>query len=92
MKIVLCTAPVEAAEMLASTLVEERVAACVNVIPGAVSVYRWEGRVTRAAECLLIAKTSDAAVPRLMARLAQIHPYSVPEIPYSVWIAAPAPR
>jgi periplasmic divalent cation tolerance protein len=79
-KVVLCTAPAEAAESLASTLVEERLAACVNVLPGVVSVYRWRGAVVRSRESLLVAKTSDEAAPRLARRLAEIHPYDVPEI------------
>lgn len=96
MKVVFCTAPAEAAEKLASTLVEERLAACVNVHPKVVSVYRWEGRVDRADESLLVVKTSDAALETLMARIAEIHPYSVPEIvamdaarvnrPYLDWV------
>jgi periplasmic divalent cation tolerance protein len=80
MKIVLCTAPVETAERLASTLVEERVAACVNVLPGVASIYRWQGKIERAEESLLVAKTGDAALARLMSRIAELHPYSTPEI------------
>ena len=80
MKIVLCTAPVEAAERLASTLVEERLAACVNVLPGVASIYRWQGKIERADETLLVAKTGDAALPRLMSRIAELHPYATPEI------------
>jgi periplasmic divalent cation tolerance protein len=79
-KIVLCTAPVEAAERLASTLVEERLAACVNVLPGVASIYRWHGKVEREDESLLVAKTGDAALDRLMARIAELHPYATPEI------------
>jgi periplasmic divalent cation tolerance protein len=79
-KLVFCTAPVEAAEKLASTLVEERLAACVNVVGGVVSVYRWKGAVERAGESLLVAKTSDASLSRLVARITAIHPYSTPEI------------
>jgi periplasmic divalent cation tolerance protein len=98
MKVVLCTAPVEAAHSLASTLVAERVAACVSVIGGVASVYRWEGEIERAGESLLVAKTSDATVRALAARIAQIHPYSVPEIvvvdvahvnaEYAAWVDA----
>ena len=98
MKVVLCSAPVEAAHSLASTLVAERVAACVSVIGGVSSVYRWEGEVERAGESLLVMKTSDAAAPALTARIAQIHPYSVPEIvvvdvahvnsSYAAWVDA----
>jgi periplasmic divalent cation tolerance protein len=79
-KLVLCTAPAESAERLASTLVEERLAACVNVLPGMSSVYRWQGKVERADESLLVAKTGDAALEKLMSRIAEIHPYSTPEI------------
>ena len=98
MKIVLGTAPVEAAEKLSSTLVAERLAACVNVLPRVVSVYRWEGKVERAEEALLVAKTSEKTLKRLMARIAEIHPYETPEIvaldvavandPYLRWVAA----
>lgn len=98
MKVVLCAAPVEAAHSLASTLVAERVAACVSVIGGVASVYRWQGEIERAGESLLVAKTSDAAVDALAARIAQIHPYSVPEIvvvdvahanvAYAAWVDA----
>jgi periplasmic divalent cation tolerance protein len=80
MKVVLCTAPVEAAERLASTLVEERLAACVNVLPGVLSIYRWQGKVERADESLLVAKTGDAALAKLMSRIAELHPYATPEI------------
>lgn len=80
MKVVLTTVPLEAAETLASTLVEERLAACVNVHPGVTSVYRWQGRIERQREAMLVVKTSDAALDKLVARLSEIHPYSVPEI------------
>lgn len=80
MKVVLCTAPVESAETLASTLVAERLAACVNVHRDVSSVYRWEGKVETQREAMLVVKTSDAALDRLVARIAAIHPYSVPEI------------
>ena len=69
MKIVLTTIPAQAAENLASALVTERVAACVNIVPAVTSVYRWNGVIERAAESLLIVKTSDAAAPRLMERI-----------------------
>jgi periplasmic divalent cation tolerance protein len=80
MKVVLCSAPVEAAEKLASALVEERLAACVSVQRDVTSVYRWQGRVERQAEVLLVVKTSDAALERLVGRIAALHPYEVPEI------------
>jgi len=79
-KVVLCSVPVESAETLASTLVEECLAACVNVHRDVTSVYRWEGRVERQREAMLVVKTSDAALGKLVARIAAVHPYSVPEI------------
>ena len=80
MRIVLTTLPAQAAENLASTLVTERAAACVNIVPAITSVYRWNGVLEKAAESLLIVKTSDAAAPRLMDRIAALHPYETPEI------------
>jgi periplasmic divalent cation tolerance protein len=79
-KVVLCTAPLEAAELLASKLVGERLAACVNVVRGVASIYRWQGALERSEEALLVMKTSDSALGALVARIARIHPYSVPEI------------
>jgi periplasmic divalent cation tolerance protein len=78
--IVLSTAPGEAAAGIARALVEERLAACVNVVPGVHSIYRWEGRIEEAGECLLVIKTSRARWGDLEARLRDLHPYAVPEI------------
>ena len=80
MKVVLVTAPAEAAEMLAETLVAERLAACVGRVGGVRSVYRWKGAVERSDEVQLVVKTADAALPRLVARIRALHPYEVPEI------------
>ena len=98
MHVVLSTIAAEAAETLASKLVEERVAACVNILPGITSVYHWQGEVHRDSESLLIIKTSSAALSRLMQRVAELHPYDVPEIvaldtssvdpSYAAWITA----
>ena len=78
---VLVTAPDrQLAESMASTLVEERLAACVNVIPGLVSVYRWEGEVQRDEEALMIVKTTEPRVAQLRERIVQLHPYEVPEV------------
>ena len=80
MRIVLSTiAPASAAD-LAAQLVERRLAACVNVIPGVTSIYRWEGAVQRDDESLLVIKTSDETLSRLMQELPALHPYDVPEI------------
>jgi periplasmic divalent cation tolerance protein len=80
-RVVLMTAPRgRKAGLLARGLVAERLAACVNVIPGVVSHYRWQGRLCRDAECLLIAKTSAAKLPALERWVASHHPYAVPEV------------
>src|SRR5215203_6076909 len=78
--IVLTTLPVEGdVEKLASQLVEERLAACVNVLPAMRSVYRWKHAVERADERQLVIKTTRARVPALESRLRTLHPYDVPE-------------
>jgi periplasmic divalent cation tolerance protein len=70
----------EAAERLAALLVEERLAACAQVIGPVTSVYRWEGRVERATEWLCLLKTTAGRLPALVARIRAEHPYQVPEI------------
>ena len=78
---VLTTAPdAEVAATLARALVEERLAACVNVVPGARSYYRWEGAIQEDAELLLIIKTGVARVEALAARIKDLHPYELPEV------------
>jgi len=80
-RVVLITAPRgKRAEVLAKGLVAERLAACVNVVPGVVSHYRWQGRLHRDAECLLIAKTTGARLPALERWVRTHHPYTVPEV------------
>ena len=80
-RVVLITAPdAAAAENLARALVEERLAACVNVLPGVRSFYRWEGSVQDDAELLLVAKTRAERVGALAARVNELHPYDLPEI------------
>lgn len=78
-RVVLVTAPPRRARSLARSLVERRVAACVNLVPGVRSVYRWKGRVEEARETLLVAKTSAARLPALLAAVEELHPYEVPE-------------
>lgn len=70
----------EEAEKIARTLVEERLAACVNVLAGGRSTYRWKGAVESAAEWLLLIKSSRDCFDRLRARLEQVHSYEVPEV------------
>lgn len=81
MRVVLITAPRgRAAEALARGLVSARLAACVNVIPGVISHYRWQGKLQRDAEALLVAKTSASKLPALKRWIAANHPYEVPEV------------
>jgi periplasmic divalent cation tolerance protein len=68
------------AEALAHALVEARLAACVQVLPGVVSVYRWEGAIERATEVLLVAKTWDDRLEAVTVALRSRHPYELPEI------------
>ena len=70
----------DTAQRLARILVEERLAACVSLLPGGVSTYRWQGRVEQATEVQLLAKTPADRRDALMARLAELHPYELPEI------------
>lgn len=79
--VVLTTAGSRAeAERLASALVGERLAACVNLIAPLTSIYRWRRTVERAREVLLVIKTRRALVPRVEARVQALHSYEVPEI------------
>jgi periplasmic divalent cation tolerance protein len=79
--VVLLTAPdPETAERIAQALVEERLAACVNVLPGVRSIYRWQGAVEQASEVLLIAKTQADRSDALAARVRALHPYELPEV------------
>ena len=78
--VVLITAPDERTlAAMAETLVSERLAACVNVIPAARSVYRWEGGVQDQPEAIGIIKTARHAIPDLRRRVKELHPYDVPE-------------
>ncbi|NCA69035.1 MAG: divalent-cation tolerance protein CutA [Sphingobacteriia bacterium] len=80
-RLILSTCPDEStARRIAVTLVEERLAACVNLLPGITSVYRWEGRIHQDAEVLLVLKTPLERVLMLTERLRDLHPYDVPEI------------
>ena len=79
-RVVLCTAPPDEARAIARALVERRLAACVNVLPGVASIYQWEGTVCEDDELLLIIKTSEERLPALTDQLLELHPYDVPEI------------
>ena len=80
-RVVLITAPRgRKAEAVAKGLVSARLAACVNIVPGVVSHYRWKGKIQRDAECLLVAKTTVAKRPALMLWVATNHPNETPEV------------
>lgn len=91
---------VEAAARVARHLVEERLAACTNLLTGMTSCYRWEGKIAEDSEAVLIAKTREARVAALKAAVIARHPYKLPCIlvlpvtadlshaPYLDWIAA----
>jgi periplasmic divalent cation tolerance protein len=79
--VTLCTVPDrKTGETIAAALVEERLAACVNLVPGLSSTYRWKGKVEQAAECLLIIKTGVSRFDVLKRRIQELHPNELPEI------------
>jgi len=93
----LCTCPdAETADRIARTLVEERLAACVNRLPGVVSTYRWNDAIAVDEEVLLVIKTRRDRYAELQARVVALHPYELPEViaieigdgyaPYLAWI------
>jgi len=80
-QIVLCTVPDEdTAENIATTLVNEKLAACVNIVPGITSVYRWKGGIERDRELLLLIKSGQGVYPDLEDRIRALHPYELPEV------------
>ncbi len=79
--VVLCTFPDEVkARQIGALLVERQVAACVNVVPGLRSIYRWQGTVHDDPEVLAVIKTTRAGYPRLEKLLLEAHPYDTPEV------------
>ncbi len=68
------------AKAISEALISERLAACANVIPNVGSVYLWKGKVERCREVMLLLKTSDNKLDKLMARLKKLHSYEVPEL------------
>lgn len=87
----------ECAQLIARTLVEARLAACVNLLPAVQSIYRWQGHIEEATEITLLIKTTSQQVDSLQTAIVKLHPYDVPEIiatpivagyaPYLQWIA-----
>ncbi|PYT04614.1 MAG: divalent-cation tolerance protein CutA [Acidobacteria bacterium] len=70
----------EEAASIAEALVSERLAACVNILGPVESVYRWEGKITRDREALMIIKTTDQRYPDLELRVKALHSYTTPEV------------
>jgi periplasmic divalent cation tolerance protein len=96
--IVFVTVPdVDAGARLGRALVEERLAACTNIVPGLRSIYLWKGAIEDSSEALCLVKTRGALFEPLKRRIAELHPYDVPEIlavepvkgsePYLRWLA-----
>jgi periplasmic divalent cation tolerance protein len=101
--VVLSTFPdADTAARVARTLVELQLAACVNVVPAVRSIYRWEGKVCDEAETLAVIKTTAECYAALAAKIAELHPYQVPELialpladghpPYLAWLAEQVAR
>src|SRR6185503_5950545 len=78
--VLVTTSNAEEAARLADVLVSERLAACVNIVPGIESIYRWEGKVTRDQEALMIIKTTGERYDELKRRVKELHSYSMPEV------------
>ena len=79
--VILCTCPDEAvASRLAAGLVEEQLAACVNILPGIRSIYRWQGTVSDDSEVLMMIKSLASRFEELETWLLEHHPYDVPEV------------
>ncbi len=79
-RIVLSTAGSrDEAEKLARTVIERRLAGCVNLIPNLTSIYRWQGAIETAHEVLMLIKTSEERLPELESALREMHSYDVPE-------------
>jgi periplasmic divalent cation tolerance protein len=96
-RVAFITAPdEEAGGRIARALVEERLAACVNLVPGIRSVFRWEGSLQEDAEVLLVVKTRADRAGDLVDRVSELHPYELPEVvllpavggnpPYLDWV------
>ena len=68
------------ARNIATVLVEKRLVACVNILPGVQSIFRWEGEVAEERECLLMAKTVNSVFDHVASTVKSLHSYSVPEV------------
>ena len=79
--VIYCTCPDRSsAEKIARHLIEARLAACVNIVPGIISVYQWQGEIESADEHLLLIKSRQDLYPRLEQAIVTQHPYELPEV------------
>jgi periplasmic divalent cation tolerance protein len=79
--VILVTAPsIEVARELSHALVAERLAACVNILPGLISIYRWEGAIEEETELLMVVKSAADRFEEVKARVQELHPYDEPEV------------
>ena len=99
--LVFCTFPdADTAAAVTKTLVGEKLIACGTILPGARSIYEWDGKMEDASEVLVLFKTASPAYAKLERRLLKLHPYDMPEIvaleagaaskAYAAWVAAAA--
>ncbi|MCQ8180632.1 divalent-cation tolerance protein CutA [Methylomonas sp. SURF-1] len=80
-QLIVCTCPdANCAENLATALITEKLAACVNILPGIRSVYEWQGQIETAQEHLLLIKSRQDRYPAIESAVKKLHPYEVPEI------------
>lgn len=97
LQLVLCNCPeLQTAEQIATVLLERRLAACINIMPPQLSLYRWQGKLERQQEVMLLIKAPQAQFSAISQTICQLHPYTVPEIiavpvtqafqPYLNWI------
>ena len=80
-QLVLCTCPdQDSAQLIAEQLVEAKLAACVNILPGILSIYRWQGAVESAEEMILLIKTTTEDYEQVERAVSELHPYELPEV------------
>ena len=80
MRVILSSCAPDQAKLIADALIEGRMAACVSILPGASSTYRWQGKVEHDSESLLLIKVPQTGVQRCVEALVEVHPYEVPEV------------
>ncbi len=78
--VLITTGGEEEAHKIAESLVNEKKAVCVNIVPGVDSLFRWEGKIDSARESLLLVKTKASLLPEIISLVKEIHSYEVPEI------------